>query len=110
MVLLQPGSTKSKRCSGISAFALSPTGILIASASGTRIEITDLQSGEVTLLGQVGQQPSLVFSPGGKSLAAASTDSPCEIRVWNLQTGGIRVLKGAWKGPASISFRLTEVR
>ena len=36
-------------------FAFSPNGVLIASASGSRIEIIDLQSGEVTLLGQVGQ-------------------------------------------------------
>jgi WD40 repeat protein len=88
----------------ISALALSPNDVLVAAATGTQIEIIDLQSGEATLLGQIGKQPSLVFSPGGKSLAAASTDSPCEINVWNLQTGGRRVLKGAWKGAASISF------
>ena len=88
----------------VSALALSPNGLLIASASGTRIEIIDLQSGEVNVLGQTGKQPSLVFSPGGKSLAATSTDSPCAIDVWNLQTGAMRVLKGEWKGPASISF------
>jgi len=104
VVLLQPGSTKKVNDAPVSALALSPTGILIAAASRTRIEINDLHSGEATLLGHVGKQPSLIFSPGGKSLAAASTDSPCEIRVWNLQTGGMRVLKGAWKGPASISF------
>jgi WD40 repeat protein len=88
----------------VSSLAFSPNGVLVAAASGTRVEIIDLQSGEMTLLGQIGKQPSLVFSPGGKSLAAASTDSPCEINVWNLQTGGMRVLKGAWKGPSSISF------
>lgn len=88
----------------VSALAFSPNGVLIASASGTRIEMIDLQSGEATVLGQIGKQPSLVFSPGGKSLAAASIDSPCDIQVWNLQTGGMRVLKGASKGPASIAF------
>jgi WD40 repeat protein len=88
----------------VSALAFSPNDVLIAAASGARLEIIDLQSGETTLLGPIGKQPSLVFSPGGKSLAAASADSPCEITVWNLQTGGMRVLKGAWKGPASISF------
>ena len=104
--LLQPNtsSTLKQYDAPVSAFAFSPNGVLLASASGTRIEIIDLQSGEGTLLGQVGKQPSLVFSPGGKSLAAACIDSPCEIQVWNLQTGGMRVLKGAWKGPASISF------
>ena len=104
--LLQPDSSTIVKESEapVSTLAFSPNGVLIASASGTRIEIIDLQSGEVTSLGQIGKQPSLVFSPGGKSLAAASIDSPCEIQVWNLQTGSVRMLKGGWRGPASISF------
>jgi len=104
--LLQPSSSTivKEYADSISALAFSPNGVLIAAATGTRIEIIDLQSGEATLLGQTGKQPSLVFSPGGKSLAAAAVDQPCEINVWNLQTGGMRVLKGSWKGPASISF------
>jgi WD40 repeat protein len=97
--------TNLKDCEApVSALAFSPNGVLIAFASGTMIEIIDLQSGETTLLGHIGKHPSLVFSPGGKSLAAASVDHPCEICVWNLQTGAMRVLRGAWKGPASISF------
>ena len=88
----------------ISALAFSPNGVLVASASGPSIEIVDLQSKDVTLLGEVGKQPSLVFSPGGKSLASASAEAPCEIRVWNLQTGQMRVLKDTSKGPSSISF------
>lgn len=88
----------------VSALAFSPNGSLLALASAAEVHLLDVQSREATLLGQVGNQPSLVFSPGGKSLAATSTDSPCEIQVWNLQTGGTRVLKGTWKGPASISF------
>jgi len=104
--LWQPNSvTTVRECDApISALAFSPKGVLIASASGTSIEIVDLQSGEVTLLGQIGKQPSLVFSPGGKSLASASADAPCEISVWNLQTGQMRVLKDSFKGPSSISF------
>ena len=97
-------STLLKQCDApVSALAFSPNGVLIASASGP-IELVDLMDGEVTWLGQSGKQPSLIFSPGGKSLAAASTDLPSEIRVWNLQTGQVRVLKGDWKGPTSISF------
>lgn len=88
----------------VSALAFSPNGVLIASASGLSIEIVDLQSKEVTLLGQVGKQPSLVFSPGGKSLASSSADARCEIQVWNLQTGQMRVLKDTSKGPSSIAF------
>ena len=104
--LLQPqSSTTLRQCNApVSALAFSPNSVLIASASGPSIEILDLQSGEVTLLGQTGKQPSLVFSPGGKSLASASADARCEIRVWNLQTGQLRIFKDSWKGPGSISF------
>jgi len=104
--LLQPHSTNTlKECEApVSALAFSPNGVLIAAASGPSIELVDLHSGEVKLLGQIGKQPSLVFSPGGKSLASASADARCEIQVWNLQTGQMRVLKGAWSGPRSIAF------
>jgi len=88
----------------VSALAFAPNGASIAAATGSEIYLVDIQSKEATLLGHIGKQPSLVFSPGGRSLAAASTNSPCEIRVWNLQTGGSRVLKGAWNGPTSIAF------
>ena len=90
----------------ISAVAFSPNGALIATASvGSRIQLTDLQSREVTLLGQGGKlSSSIAFSPGGKSVASASADSPCEIKLWNLQTGQMRVLKGVWSGSRSISF------
>lgn len=86
------------------ALAFSPNGALLAAVSGADVHVLDVQSKEATFLGQVGKQPSLVFSPGGKSLAATSTTSPCEINVWNLQTGGTRAFKGDWKGPTSISF------
>ena len=93
-------------CDGpVLSVAFSPNGVLVASASAGCVSIVDLQSKEVMLLGHVGKQsPSLAFSPGGRSLASTSADSVCEIHVWNLQTGGRRVLKGDWKGPTSISF------
>ena len=104
--LLQPQSaTVLKECAApVSALAFSPNGVLIAAASGSSIEIVDLHSGEAKLLGQIGKQPSLVFSPGGKSLASTSANAHCEIQVWNLQTGQMRVLKGEWSGPRSIAF------
>ena len=88
----------------VEALAFSPNGTLLALASGAEVNLFDVQSKEATFLGHVGKQPSLVFSPGGKSLAATGIDSPCEIQVWNLQTGSTRVLKGTWKGSTSISF------
>ncbi|HEU4714902.1 MAG TPA: WD40 repeat domain-containing protein [Pyrinomonadaceae bacterium] len=90
--------------SPVSALAFAPNGASIVAAAGSEVYVIDAQSKEATLLGHTGKQPSLAFSPGGKSLAAASTNSPCEIRVWNLQTGSSRVLKGEWKGPTSIAF------
>jgi len=104
--LLQPNSTSIlKQCDApVSALTFSPNGVLIAAVIGSSIEIVDLHSGEVKLLGQIGKQPSLVFSPGGKSLASASGEGHCEIQVWNLQTGQMRVLKGAWSGPRSFAF------
>jgi WD40 repeat protein len=104
--LLEPNSTTTlKQCAApVSALAFSPNGVLIAAVSGSSIEIVDLHSGEAKLLGQIDKQPSLVFSPGGKSLASASGEGHCEIQVWNLQTGQMRVLKGAWSGPRSIAF------
>lgn len=104
--LLQPQSTSIvKECdAAVTALAFSRNGVLVAAASGRSIEILDLHSGEVKLLGQIGKHASLVFSPGGKSLASASGDARCEIQVWNLQTGQMRVLKGAWSGPRSIAF------
>ena len=105
MIHLWPAGTIIKQFDApVSALAFSPNGVLLAAATGSHIYVIDLQSNEVMLLGQAGKQPSLIFSPGGKSLASTSTDSPSEINVWNLQTGGIRVLKGDWKGPSSISF------
>lgn len=104
-LLQADSSTIVKESDGpVVALAFSPNGVLIASASGSAIELLDLESRQAAPLGHTGKQPSLVFSPGGKSLAASSTDSPCEINVWNLQTGGMRSLKGKWKGPSSISF------
>lgn len=104
--LWQPNSVAAVKKSDapISALAFSPNGVLIASASESSLAILDLQSGDVTLLGQPGKQTSLIFSPGGKSLASSSADALCEIRVWNLQTGQMRVLKDTSKGPSSISF------
>lgn len=102
--LWPPGTVLNRFDTSISALSLSPNGVLLASACGPEIYVIDLQSGEAMWLGQIGKQPSLVFSPGGRSLASTSTDSPCEINVWNLQTGGRRVLKGAGKGPTSITF------
>jgi WD40 repeat protein len=103
--LWRDGRTLLAQCEDpVVALAFSPNGTLLALASGSEVHVLDVQSREATYLGDVGNQPSLVFSPGGKSLAATSVDSPCEIQVWNLQTGASRVLKGSWKGPTSVSF------
>jgi WD domain, G-beta repeat len=95
----------------ISSLAYSPNGVLIASAnegtdqSSSSVRVWDLRSGEMVDLGECGTQcPSIVFSPGGKSLACASTESTGVLRVWNLQTGQMRILKDRSGGSSSISF------
>jgi WD40 repeat protein len=101
------------RCKGaISSVAFSPSGVLIASASeglgptaSPTIQLWDRQSGEMFPLGDCGaRSPLVIFSPGGKSLASGSINPEGGIRVWNLQTGQMRVLKSGAGGIASMSF------
>ena len=97
------------QCAGpVLSVAFSPNGVLLASASegdiSTKpgVQVWDLHSGEALPLGECGRRStSVVFSPGGKSLASGSAEPQGVIRVWNLQTGQMRVLKGPWPGPAS---------
>jgi WD40 repeat protein len=101
-----------EQCSGpVSVVRFSPNGVLLATVSEekqtakSRVRVWDLQSNEPLDLGEVGKRsPSLAFSPGGTRLACGSAERDGVIRVWNLQNGQARVLKGPWGGPSSISI------
>jgi WD40 repeat protein len=93
----------------ISAVRFSPNGVLLAFVTEgqgkSRVRLWDLQASEALDLGEVGtRSPSLAFSPGGTRLACGSAEPDGVIRVWNLQNGQTRILKGPWGGPSSISF------
>jgi WD40 repeat protein len=60
----------------VSSLAFSPNGVLVAVASGTRVEIIDLQSGEMTLLGQIGNS-----LPLSSHRAARASPQPVRIRL-----------------------------
>ena len=82
---------KRMRCANIST-AFSANGVLIAAASGSSIEVIDLQS-------------SISFSPDGRQLAAADSDlSNPAIRLWNLETGNSRVLGRSMRQITSVAW------
>jgi WD40 repeat protein len=100
-------------CNGpISSVAFSPDGACIASASdrngpGSRpvIQIRAPAAGESVELGEgPGRSPVIAYSPGGKSLVAAGSETHESLRVWNLQTGLTRTFKSEAAGLLSLSF------
>ena len=67
------------------AVALSPDGAMLASVSGTEVQLLDMASGQVTGTLSEHTHPirSLAFSPVGAMLATGAEDG---IRVWDLET------------------------
>jgi len=98
----------------VSSVAYSPNGVLIASANESAeqgkssVRVWDLRTSEMLDLGEGGaQSPSVAFSPGSKSLACASAEPTGVLRVWNLQTGMMRVLKARRAKAVRSPFLLT---
>jgi len=90
---------------GPSAIALSPDGRALACARGTgEIWLLDLASGEWAgiLEGHRTEAAGLVFHPTRRLLASASLDGTA--RLWDLDTGAVRVLEGHWDKVYAVAF------
>jgi WD40 repeat protein len=96
----------------VTSVAFSPDGACAAAsseksaqASSQLISIRELQTGEMIELGEAsGRAAKIAYSPGGHSLAVASSETENSLRVWNLHTGHTRVFKSEASGLSSISF------
>jgi WD40 repeat protein len=96
----------------ITSVAFSPDGVCVAAAreenshgSSALIGIRELQTGETIELGEcTGRSPKIAYSPGGHSLAAASSETENSLRIWNLRTGHTRLFKSEAGGLSCISF------
>jgi WD40 repeat protein len=96
----------------VSSIAFSPDGACLASASeggasGSRpvVRIWEMASMEMLELGECGRRsPSIAFSPGGKTLASGCAETENSLRVWNLQTGQLRVFRNERGGLPYIAF------
>lgn len=101
-----------KYAGAVTSVAYSPDGVCVAAAneentrgSSPHISICELQTGEVLELGECsGRSPQIAYSPGGHSLAVASSETESSLRLWNLRTGHTRVFKSDAGGLSSISF------
>ncbi|MDQ3816503.1 MAG: WD40 repeat domain-containing protein [Acidobacteriota bacterium] len=101
-----------KRAGAVTFVAFAPDGACVASASeenardsNTLITILELQAGEEMMLGKAdGRSPKIAYSPGGHSLAAASSETENGLRIWDLLTGHSRVFKSEACGFSSLSF------
>jgi WD40 repeat protein len=95
----------SRTAEGCQAIAWSPDGDMLASADGSVIWLWDTQSGREirNLAGHQSTIRSLVFSPGGESLASGSDDKT--IRLWQLESGReIRTFAGNQNSVRSLAF------
>lgn len=96
----------------VTSVAFSPDGACVAAACEERahaqrqlISIRELHTGEMIELGECdGRSAKIAYSPGGHSLAVASSETENSLRLWNLRTGHTRVFKSEAHGLSSISF------
>jgi len=51
-----------------------------------------------------GRSPQIAYSPGGHSLAVASSETENGLQIWNLRTGHTRIFKSEAIGLSSLSF------
>ena len=88
----------------MAAMALSPDGQRLAMVDGSRAQVWDTRSGEPT--SPTVEHDATVhlvrFSPDGQLVATAGGSGPAgEVRVWNAQTGALRLGPFAYRRPVT---------
>ena len=78
-----------KEKASVSSVAYSPSGALIAIATGTAVKLLDPTNGEVRqeLVGHKGTVRCVAFTPDGKQILSGGNDH--KVNLWNLPTGQI---------------------
>jgi WD40 repeat protein len=91
----------------IHALALSPGGRLLGTGHADRsVRLWDACTGKQRrCLGELGQvAQSLTFSATGKSLAAVGGDYGCELRLWDVGTGKLRLHRTRGQSDTPVGF------
>ncbi|XXY49514.1 pentapeptide repeat-containing protein [Sorangium sp. So ce269] len=99
---LEPTWVQESRCNAV---AISPDGMLLASAHASWIVLWDMATGTALrrLNGHSDWVTSVAFGPEGDTLASGSDD--CTVRLWDVSTGNVLcVLEGHSRHVTSVAF------